>query len=101
MHFVRIESQELISFGFKVCSNATRVFVEESVKEEFLEKVVGRTKSIRVGDPLEPQTQMGALISSEHLEKVLRYVQVGKDEVSFKKIIEAYSWWVFFLTNRK
>ena len=57
------------------------MFVEESVKEEFLDKVVSRTKSIRVGDPMEPQTQMGALISSDHLEKVLRYVQIGKDEV--------------------
>ncbi|EDO34362.1 predicted protein [Nematostella vectensis] len=64
----------------QVCSNGTRVFVEDSIKDEFLEKVVERTKNIRVGDPMAPDTQMGAMISSAHLNKVLDYVQIGKDE---------------------
>lgn len=64
----------------EVCSNATRVFVEEPVRAAFLEKLVARTRKIRIGDPLDPKTQMGPLISAEHLEKVLSYVQRGKAE---------------------
>ena len=49
--------------------------------DEFLSRVVERTKKIRVGDPMNPDTQMGALISEEHLHKVLDYVELGKKEV--------------------
>lgn len=64
----------------EVCSNGTRVFVERSIMDEFLSRVVERTKKIRVGDPMNPDTQMGALISEEHLHKVLDYVELGKKE---------------------
>lgn len=50
--------------------------------DEFLSQVVERTKKIRVGDPMNPDTQMGALISEEHLHKVLDYVELGKKEVN-------------------
>ncbi|KAK3744828.1 hypothetical protein QZH41_008810, partial [Actinostola sp. cb2023] len=64
----------------QVCSNGTRVFVEESIKDKFLERVVQRTKNIQVGNPMDPKTQMGPLISGNHLHNVLNYVQIGKDE---------------------
>lgn len=64
----------------EVCSNGTRVFVHENIRAEFCEKLVARTKEIRIGDPLEPATQMGALISREHLEKVLGYIEKGRTE---------------------
>lgn len=64
----------------EVCSNGTRVFVETSILNEFLDKLVERTKNIKVGDPMDPTTQMGALISEEHLMKVLEYVNIGRDE---------------------
>ena len=64
----------------EICSNGTRVFVEEGVRKPFLEKLVERTRKIRVGDPLDPATQMGPLISSEHLEKVLGYIARGEAE---------------------
>lgn len=64
----------------EVCSNGTRVFVEKSILNEFLDKLVERTKKIRVGDPMNPDTQMGALISEEHLKKVLEYVKIGREE---------------------
>jgi acyl-CoA reductase-like NAD-dependent aldehyde dehydrogenase len=57
------------------------VFLHESIKDEFTEKIVERTKSIRVGHPADPNVQMGAMISEDHLNKVLRYVQSAKDEV--------------------
>jgi betaine-aldehyde dehydrogenase len=64
----------------EICSNGTRVFVAERVRAAFLEKLVTRTASIRVGDPLDPKTQMGPLISAEHLEKVLGFVAAGEVE---------------------
>lgn len=64
----------------EVCSNGTRVFVQDSVRAAFLEKLLARVEALRVGDPLDPETQVGALISEEHLEKVLGYVAKGKAE---------------------
>ncbi|MCX5517303.1 betaine-aldehyde dehydrogenase [Kaistia defluvii] len=64
----------------EVCSNGTRVFVQESVREAFLEKLVARTNRMIVGDPLDPRTQVGALISEAHMQKVLGYIERGKAE---------------------
>lgn len=55
--------------------------MEKSILNEFLEKLVECTKNIKVGDPMDPDTQMGALISEEHLLKVLEYVNIGRNEV--------------------
>ena len=55
--------------------------MEKSILNEFLDKLVERTKNIKVGDPMDPDTQMGALISEEHLLKVLEYVNIGRNEV--------------------
>ncbi len=62
----------------EVCSNGTRVFVQQPVYEEFLEKLRLRTEKMRIGDPLDPATDVGALISAEHLDKVLGYVEAGR-----------------------
>ncbi|MCS0497615.1 betaine-aldehyde dehydrogenase [Ancylobacter sp. MQZ15Z-1] len=64
----------------EVCSNGTRVFVHERVREAFLEKLVARVGKMVVGDPLDPATQVGALISPEHMEKVLSYIARGRAE---------------------
>jgi betaine-aldehyde dehydrogenase len=64
----------------EVCSNGTRVFVQAGIRDAFLSRLVERTRAIRVGDPLDPATQMGPLISAEHLEKVLGYVARGEAE---------------------
>ncbi|MGB8327363.1 MAG: betaine-aldehyde dehydrogenase [Steroidobacteraceae bacterium] len=61
----------------EVCSNGTRVFVERRVLGDFIERLVARTRALRVGDPLDPATQVGSLISQGHLEKVLGYVKTG------------------------
>jgi betaine-aldehyde dehydrogenase len=63
----------------EVCSNATRVFVERSLHNAFVDKLVARAEAMVVGDPLEPTTHVGALISEEHLERVLGYVAAGKE----------------------
>jgi betaine-aldehyde dehydrogenase len=64
----------------EVCSNGTRVFVQRRVREAFLERLVARVRRMRVGDPLDPQTQVGALISEEHMNKVLGYIERGRRE---------------------
>lgn len=64
----------------EVCSNGTRVFVHKAVKKAFLDRLVERVKRMTVGDPLDPATQVGALISAEHLAKVMGYIERGKKE---------------------
>lgn len=64
----------------EVCSNGTRVFVHRSVKDAFLKKLVARVKKMTIGDPLDPKTQVGALISAGHMEKVLGYIEKGVAE---------------------
>ena len=64
----------------EICSNATRVFVHRGAYDAFLEKAVQRTEAIHIGDPLDPATQMGPLISAPHLEKVLGYIKAGRKD---------------------
>jgi betaine-aldehyde dehydrogenase len=61
----------------EVCSNGTRVFVERRVLGEFIERVVAKTRALRIGDPLDPVTQVGSLISAQHLDRVKSYVDAG------------------------
>ncbi|HEV8018015.1 MAG TPA: betaine-aldehyde dehydrogenase [Steroidobacteraceae bacterium] len=62
----------------EVCSNGTRVFVHRRVRTEFVERLRARAAAMRVGDPLDPATQVGALISAEHMEKVLGFIARGR-----------------------
>jgi betaine-aldehyde dehydrogenase len=62
----------------EICSNGTRVFVEAPVLDEFLARLVARTRRLRLGDPLDRRTDVGALISKRHQRKVLAYIRAGK-----------------------
>jgi betaine-aldehyde dehydrogenase len=64
----------------QVCTNGTRVFVHQSVKAAFEAKVVERVKRIRMGDPQDPETNFGPLVSLAHMEKVLGYIASGEVE---------------------
>ncbi|WP_300464932.1 betaine-aldehyde dehydrogenase [Desulfobacula sp.] len=65
----------------EVCTNCTRVFVHTSIQEQFLKTLLDRIRAnIKMGDPMDPDTNFGALISSEHREKVLSYIQTAKAE---------------------
>jgi betaine-aldehyde dehydrogenase len=64
----------------QVCSNATRVFVHSKVKAQFLERLVRRVGAMRIGDPMDPATQVGALASEQHMHKVLGYIERGRAE---------------------
>jgi betaine-aldehyde dehydrogenase len=62
----------------EICTNGTRVYVHSKVYDQFLEKASLRSKKIKLGDPMNPDTQMGALISSKHLNKVMGYIDKAK-----------------------
>ena len=64
----------------QVCSNATRVFVHSKVKTQFLERLIKRVGAMRIGDPMDPATQVGALVSEQHMNKVLGYIERGRAE---------------------
>src|SRR5690625_3311121 len=64
----------------QVCSNGTRVFVQGGIKEKFLQRLTERLSKAKIGDPLDPAVQIGALISEKHLQKVMRYIEKGKAE---------------------
>lgn len=64
----------------EVCTNCTRVFVQKGIADRFLARLTERTALLKVGLPLDLNTEVGALISPEHTEKVLAYIQSGIDE---------------------
>ncbi len=64
----------------EVCSNGTRVFVHKSVRAAFLDKLQTRVAAMKIGNPIDPATQVGALISEAHMNKVLGYIERGKAE---------------------
>jgi betaine-aldehyde dehydrogenase len=64
----------------QVCSAGSRLLLEESIYDRFMERLVERAQKIKVGPGLDQKTEMGPLISAAHLEKVLDYVQIGRDE---------------------
>jgi acyl-CoA reductase-like NAD-dependent aldehyde dehydrogenase len=64
----------------QACNAGSRVLVERSVHDEFVAMLAARAEALRLGDPLDPATQMGPLASRPQLEKVLGYLEVGVDE---------------------
>ncbi|GAB4074771.1 betaine-aldehyde dehydrogenase [Barrientosiimonas marina] len=64
----------------QICSAGTRLIVEENIHDEFVNALVDRVRNIKLGNAFEESTQMGPLISKEHLAKVISYVENGKNE---------------------
>ncbi|HEU0335560.1 MAG TPA: aldehyde dehydrogenase [Gaiellaceae bacterium] len=64
----------------EVCNAGSRLLVHESVRDELLEKVAKVSERIRPGDPLDPKTRMGAIVDQTQLDRVLGYIESGKDE---------------------
>jgi len=72
MNFQRTQGQS--------CGSTTRLFLHESIHDEVLAKVVQRAQNIRIGHPLDPQTEMGCVVSEQQFNKVLSYIESGKQE---------------------
>jgi acyl-CoA reductase-like NAD-dependent aldehyde dehydrogenase len=64
----------------EICSAGSRMLVERAAYDRMVEAVAKRAKSLTVGDPMSSHTQMGAQVSKEQYEKVLRYIAIGRDE---------------------
>jgi betaine-aldehyde dehydrogenase len=64
----------------QVCSNGTRVFVQRGVLGPFLERLVERTGKLRIGDPLDPATQIGPLVSQTQMDLVLGHIERARRE---------------------
>jgi aldehyde dehydrogenase (NAD+) len=64
----------------EVCCAGSRLFVEGKVKDEFTEKLVARAKKLQPGDPLDPKTRLGAIVSEQQMKSVLGYIESGKSE---------------------
>jgi aldehyde dehydrogenase (NAD+) len=64
----------------QVCSAATRIIVEDSIHDAFVEGLAKRAKSLRLGNPLDSATTMGPLISQRQMERVLGYIDAGRKE---------------------
>lgn len=63
----------------QICSAGSRILVEESIKNVFLEKFQQRAEAVTIGNPLD-NPDMGPLVSKEHMDKVLEYIRIGKKE---------------------
>jgi aldehyde dehydrogenase len=64
----------------EVCTCPSRALIHESIYDQFMEKALGRVAAITAGDPLDPTTMIGAQASSEQLEKILSYMDIGRQE---------------------
>jgi aldehyde dehydrogenase (NAD+) len=64
----------------EVCAAGSRLLVDRAVRDEFIDRVAARAKKMVPGDPLDPKTRLGAIASKSQLERVLRYVDIGRHE---------------------
>ena len=64
----------------QACNARSRVFVHAAIYDTFVQQFVEKANAIKVGDPMDPKTQVGALISREHWDKVHSYVELGQQE---------------------
>ena len=75
---------EAVRAGFsnqgQICLCGSRVFVERTIHDAFLERFIERVRALRVGDPLEPGVDQGAVASHEHMTKILRYLDLAREE---------------------
>jgi aldehyde dehydrogenase (NAD+) len=64
----------------QICSAGTRLFVQRPIYEEFVQRVAAYAKTLRVGNPLDPQTQLGPVVSAEQLDRVSGYLALGIEQ---------------------
>jgi aldehyde dehydrogenase (NAD+) len=66
--------------GGQCCTAGSRLFVEKKVHKDFVECLAARAKARAIGDPLDPATEQGPQVSQEQLDKILHYVELGKQQ---------------------
>ncbi|SLN73184.1 Aldehyde dehydrogenase PuuC [Falsiruegeria litorea R37] len=74
---------DMAAFGIffnqgEVCSANSRLYVERSIKDEFVEKLIARAEAMQPGDPLDPASKMGAIVDEKQTQGIMRFVEEGK-----------------------
>ena len=64
----------------QICLCGSRIYIERSIYDRFRDEFVNKAKQLRVGDPLDPANQLGAVVSQEHYQKIMGCVQLARDE---------------------
>jgi aminomuconate-semialdehyde/2-hydroxymuconate-6-semialdehyde dehydrogenase len=64
----------------EICLCGSRIFIEEPIYEKFKEAFLKRVSTLKTGDPLDDSNRMGAIVSKPHMEKVLSYIELAKQE---------------------
>ncbi|MGH7915056.1 MAG: aldehyde dehydrogenase family protein, partial [Candidatus Binataceae bacterium] len=70
----------------QICCAATRMFVQEGIYDDFAERITAKAREIKLGQPLDPATTMGPLVSSEQHERVLGYLKLAREEGALAKV---------------
>ncbi|HTV50450.1 MAG TPA: 5-carboxymethyl-2-hydroxymuconate semialdehyde dehydrogenase [Steroidobacteraceae bacterium] len=70
----------IYSLNGERCTSSSRLLVQRSVHDRFVERIVERVQRLKVGHPLDPATEIGPLVHARHLDKVLQYVEVARRE---------------------
>ncbi len=70
----------IYSLNGQRCTSSSRLLVQASIHDEFVEKVAARVRTLKVGDPLDPKTEVGPLIHPRHVDKVMSYMDVARAE---------------------
>lgn len=70
----------VFSLNGERCTAGSRILVEESIYDEFVERYAAQAKRVKVGLPSDPSTEVAALVHPEHYDKVMSYVEIGKEE---------------------
>jgi acyl-CoA reductase-like NAD-dependent aldehyde dehydrogenase len=63
----------------EICTAGSRLLVQRPIFDTFVERFVARARALRIGDPLDPRTQVGPLVSAVHRDRVVRYIRAGRD----------------------
>ncbi len=71
---------QIYSFNGERCTANSRALIEESIFDHFTERLAARAARVKVGSPLDPDTEVGPLIHAEHRDRVLGYIEIGKKE---------------------
>jgi aldehyde dehydrogenase (NAD+) len=64
----------------EVCNAGSRLLIEKSIHDQVMDKLIAKAAKLEPGDPLNPKTRLGALVSKTQMERVLEYVQIGREE---------------------
>ena len=76
----------IFSLNGERCTSSSRLLIQESIKDEFEKKLCERIKKLKVGHPLDPETEIGPLIHEKHLKKVLSYFDLAGEEGAIVKM---------------